>query len=119
MTADVGQQRSFHSITASEARKKMEDGNVQVVDVRPPFDFAGGHIPNSLSLPGQALRTRAAQLSPDREILIVSEDHRQSLEAYALATSLGFKAVASLEGGFEAWLAAGYDIHTISDSMAG
>ena len=25
----------------------------------------------------------------------------------------------SLEGGFEAWLAAGYDIHTISDSMAG
>jgi rhodanese-related sulfurtransferase len=117
VTGDAGQQRSFRSITAAEARKKMEDGNVQVVDVRPPFDFAGGHIP--LSLPGQALRTRAAQLSPDREILIVSEDHRQSLEACALATSLGFKAVASLEGGFEAWLAAGYDIHTISDSMAG
>ena len=29
------------------------------------------------------------------------------------------KAVASLEGGFEAWLAAGCDIHTISDSMVG
>ena len=80
MTGDVGQQRSFHSITAAEARKKMEDGNVQIVDVRPPFDFAGGHIPNSLSLPGQALRTRAAQLSPDREILIVNSPSSASKE---------------------------------------
>ena len=118
MTDDAGQ-RPFRSITAAEAHKKMEDGEVQVVDVRPPFDFAGGHIPNSLSLPGQALRLRAAQLPSDRDILIVGEDHRRSLEACALAASLGVKAVARLEGGFEAWLAAGYDIHTISDSMAG
>ena len=40
----------------------MEDGNVQVVDVRPPFDFAGSHIPNSLSLPGQAFAPGAARL---------------------------------------------------------
>ena len=111
--------RSFRSITVNEAHAKLEDDSVQVVDVRPPFDFAGGHIPHSLSLPGQALRARAAQLQLDREILIVGANARQSIECCALAASLGFTAVASLEGGFEAWLAAGYDIHTISDSMAG
>ena len=112
-------QRSFRSITVDEARTKVEEGSVQVVDVRPPFDFAGGHIPHSLSLPGQALRMRAGQLQLDQEILIVGADSRQSIEACTLAASLGFIAVASLEGGFEAWLGAGHDIHTISDSMAG
>ena len=118
MTDDASQQ-SFPSIAVDEARIKVEDGSVQVVDVRPPFDFAGGHIPHSLSLPGQALRTRAAQLRLDHEILIVGTDARQSIEACALAASLGFSTVACIEGGFEAWLAAGYEIHTISDSMAG
>jgi rhodanese-related sulfurtransferase len=110
--------RPYRAMTAAEARQKVEEGAIQVVDVRPPFDFAGGHIPRSLSLPGQALRTRAAQLPHDRELLIVGADARQTGEACALAASLGFTSVAALDGGFEAWLAAGCPIHTISDSMA-
>ena len=105
-------------MTAAEAKQKVDDGAVQVIDVRPPFDFAGGHVPRSLSLPGQALRARAAQLPRDRELLIVAADARHGIDAGALAASLGFAAVAYLDGGFDAWLAAGYSIHTISDSMA-
>ena len=118
MTEDAAE-RSFPSITAAEAHARIAGGEVQVVDVRPPFDFAGGHIPHALSLPGEALRVRAAQLDRDREILIVAADPRHSGEACTLAAALGFTAVVSLEGGFEAWLAAGYEIHTISDSMPG
>jgi thiosulfate sulfurtransferase len=118
MTDEAGQ-RPFRSITVEEARAKADEGSMQIVDVRPPFDFAGGHIPHSLSLPGEALRTRAAQLRRDREILIVGADPAQSSAACELAAALGFTEVASLEGGFEAWLAAGCHIHTISDSMAG
>ena len=118
MTSAAGE-RPFRSITVDEARTEVEDGSVQVVDVRPPFDFAGGHIPHSLSFPGRALRARVAQLRLDREILVVGADGKDSLEACALAVSLGFAAVTNLQGGFEAWLAAGYPIHTISDSMAG
>jgi rhodanese-related sulfurtransferase len=51
--------------------------------------------------------------------MIVGADTKQSIEACSLAVSCGFTAVVSLEGGFEAWLAAGCDIHTISDSMVG
>jgi rhodanese-related sulfurtransferase len=110
---------AFRSITVDEARPRVEDGSVQVVDVRPPFDFAGGHIPHSLSFPGLALRARVAQLRLDRELLVVGADGKDSRDACALAVSLGFAAVSNLEGGFEAWLAAGCPVHTISDSMAG
>jgi rhodanese-related sulfurtransferase len=117
VTEEAGQQ-PFRSIAVEEARAKIEGGALQVVDIRPPFDFAGGHLPHAVSLPGLALRDRAAQLLRDRELLLVDIDGSGTLDACALAASLGFVAVASLEGGFEAWLAAGYDIHTISDSMA-
>jgi rhodanese-related sulfurtransferase len=109
----------FRSIAAAEAQAKLADGSVQVVDIRPPFDFAGGHIPHSLNFPGTALRARVGQLRLDREILVVDADGSRTAAACALAAALGFAAVTSLEGGFEAWLAAGCPVHTISDSMAG
>jgi rhodanese-related sulfurtransferase len=112
-------QPSFRSITVAEARAKLADGSVQVVDIRPPFDFSGGHIPHSLNFPGTALRARVGQLRLDREILVVDADGSHGPAACALAAALGFAAVTRLEGGFEAWLAAGCPIHTISDSMAG
>jgi rhodanese-related sulfurtransferase len=116
--AHEGAEPPFTSITVAEARAKVEDGLVQVVDLRPPFDFAGGHIPHSRNFPGLALRARVAQLQLDRELLLVDADGAHSADACVLAVSLGFTAVARLDGGFEAWLAAGYPIHTISDSMA-
>jgi thiosulfate sulfurtransferase len=109
----------FRTITVVEVQAKLADGSVQIVDIRPPFDFAGGHIPHSLNFPGTALRARVGQLRLDREILIVDADGSRTSEACALAVSLGFAEVASLDGGFEAWLAAGGAVHTISDSMAG
>ena len=118
MTEDANRQ-PFRGIAIEEAHKRIADGGIQIVDVRPPFDFAGGHIPHSLNFPGQALRARAAQLRSDRELLVVDADGDAAGEACGLAVSLGFSAVSYLQGGFEAWLAAGYETHTISDSMAG
>ena len=109
--------RPVVAITVGEARRQIEAGAVQIVDIRPPFDFAGGHVPHSLNLPGQALRHQAPRLQRDRPLLVVDADGTGTEEACALAAALGFLAVTTLDGGFEAWLAAGYDIHTISDSM--
>lgn len=116
---DEANPQSFHSIAVVEAREMVGNGSAQIVDIRPPFDFAGGHMPHALNFPGHALRARAAQLRRDRAILLVGSDGTETGEACALAVSLGFAAVMNLQGGFEAWLAAGYDIHTISDSLAG
>ena len=108
---------SFKTVTIDEARAKSEQGLAQIVDVRAPFDFAGGHIPGAINFPGQSLRTRAPQLKRDRGVLLVSSDGQQSRDICALALSMGFADVANIEGGFEAWIEAGYPVHTISDSM--
>jgi rhodanese-related sulfurtransferase len=109
--------QSFKSVTIDEARAKSAEGLTQIVDIRAPFDFAGGHIPGAINFPGQSLRTRAPQLKRDREVLLISAEGQQSRDICALALSMGFTDVGNIEGGFETWLEAGYPVHTISDSM--
>ncbi len=46
-------------ISVAEVKAGLDAGIVQVVDVRPSFDFAGGRIPGSISLPNRALASRA------------------------------------------------------------
>lgn len=102
-------------LNVTEAKAAAEAGEVQVIDVRPSFDFAGERIPNSVSLPNRSLATRTEQLDRDKRLLFVSEDGEQSREAALLAKSLGFDNVATIKGGFDAWLDAGYPTHNIDD----
>lgn len=102
-------------VSVAEVKAGLEAGKVQVVDLRPSFDFAGGRIPGSTSLPYRALASRPDQLDRDRRILLVSEDGSQCDEAAKIAMSLGFTNIASVDGGYDAWVEAGYPIHTIDD----
>ncbi len=108
-------QLAVAGISASEVQSVLNSGEVQIVDIRPSFDFAGGRIPGSVSLPNRSLATRGDQLDKNRKIVFVSEDGGQSASMAQMAHSLGFVDVANLEGGFDAWLDAGYPVHTIDD----
>lgn len=109
------EQIAIAPISVAETQKALAAGEVQVVDVRPSFDFAGGRIPGAMSLPNRSLTTRADQLDKNRRIVFVSEDGSQGEIAARIAHSLGFVNVANVEGGFDAWLDAGYPVHTIDD----
>jgi rhodanese-related sulfurtransferase len=102
-------------VNVAEVQAALVDGKVQVVDLRPSFDFAGGRIPGSVSLPHQALASRPEQLDRTRRILFVSEHGSEADDAAQLALTLGFTDIAIVEGGFDAWLDAGYPVHTLDD----
>lgn len=48
-----------------ELLKRMGDGLVTVLDVRPADEFAAQHLPGAVNIP--LLQSRLAELSPDRE----------------------------------------------------
>jgi rhodanese-related sulfurtransferase len=103
------------SVSVAEVKAGLETGAVQVVDVRPSFDFAGGRIPGSVSLPYRSLTSRAEHLDRNRQVLFLSEDGSQGEAAVLLALSIGFTNVANIEGGYDAWVDAGYPSHTIDN----
>ena len=47
----------------------MRGGHVVLVDVRPPEEYAAGHIEGAVSIPIDELRERLAELPADREVV--------------------------------------------------
>ncbi|NLT70273.1 MAG: metalloregulator ArsR/SmtB family transcription factor [Verrucomicrobiaceae bacterium] len=59
---------SLSPLTAPELAAELEAGRIRVVDLRPPEEFAAGHIPGAVSLPFPEIAARSAELAADGEI---------------------------------------------------
>jgi ArsR family transcriptional regulator len=98
-------------VTRKELREMIRGGAVTVLDVRPPDEFAFGHVPGAVNIPLRALKKRLAEINPDREIVAYCRGKYcvWSYEAVALLRVRGFR-VRRLEEGLPEWRAAGLPI---------
>jgi rhodanese-related sulfurtransferase/transcriptional regulator with XRE-family HTH domain len=97
-------------VDAREAEALLARGEVDLVDVRNPGEFATGHLPGARLVPLDVLRVEPKKLLPKDNILFVCARGGRSQQAGHVAEALGFTAVYSLDGGTEAWAAAGLPI---------
>lgn len=86
-----------------ELKRALDDGNVVVVDVRAPEDYAKGHIPGAISLP-EAQWKNPQGLAKDKTNVLYCYSQVCHLAANAALglTTRGYP-VMELEGGFEGW----------------
>jgi rhodanese-related sulfurtransferase len=101
------------------ARQAVEDGAL-LVDTRSVDERArDGIVPGSLHVPRTVLEWRLDPESPsrnphvgplDREVILLCAHGFSSSLAAATLVDLGFERVADVEGGFEAWCAAGLPV---------
>ena len=54
---------SFEPVRARELAERVRAGEVVVIDVRPPDEFASGHIPGALSVPIEDVEARVGDLA--------------------------------------------------------
>ena len=97
-----------------ELRRRLQLGDVlNIVDVRRNSSFCEAHIPGAFSLPREAWES-AEGLSKDRINVIYcgSQNCHLAPEACLYYAGLGYP-VMHLDGGMEAWQAAGFDVETI------
>jgi rhodanese-related sulfurtransferase/DNA-binding transcriptional ArsR family regulator len=92
-------------------RRKVKNGEVTVLDVRPPEEFAAGHIPGALSVPLPQLAKRLSELPRRREVVAYCRGPYcvLAVEAVKLLRRRGFKA-ARLEAGILDWAALGLPV---------
>jgi rhodanese-related sulfurtransferase/DNA-binding transcriptional ArsR family regulator len=95
---------SLEEVTAPELMKRMREGAVIVVDVRPRAEYDAGHIPGAISIPVQELGKRLATLPRRKEIVAYCRGPYcvQSDAAVELLVKRGFKAK-RLEFGLPEW----------------
>ena len=100
----------FTRISVQEAKEMIDDGDVQVVDTREPFEHVEGHVPGSLNIPHMATLPRAAELATDRPILFICKSGNRSAVAAEFAATMGLTDLYNVEGGHDDWREAGYPI---------
>jgi rhodanese-related sulfurtransferase len=103
----------YTTISAAEAKEKI-DGGAASVDTRPPADWAGGHVPGAQNLPLISIRGRYREIPEGVDVIFVCQDGTKSPQAAEQAKGLGVEKVFVLDGGVNAWVAAGNGLETIN-----
>lgn len=61
--------QDLEPLDANQLLKRLEEGEVVVLDVRPEVEYQAGHIPSAVSIPITELEGRLAELPTDKEIV--------------------------------------------------
>ncbi|MDB4673374.1 rhodanese-like domain-containing protein [Verrucomicrobiales bacterium] len=94
-------------VTIAEAKKLVSAGDVVIVDVRTPEEFAAGHIKGakSINVLSKDFEEKVAKLDPKKPVLVHCKMGGRSAKALATFKKLKFEKVYHMKEGYDAWTA--------------
>jgi rhodanese-related sulfurtransferase len=110
----------LEAINAEQLRRRMDQGDIVLLDVRPDAEYHSGHIRGSLSIPVVDLEQRLKQL-PKRKVIVAYCRGPYCVfadEAVRLLRARGYRAQ-RLEVGFPEWKMLGFPVETTGSNADG
>jgi rhodanese-related sulfurtransferase len=99
------------AISPTEAASLIKESrNLQLIDVRTPPEYADGHLAKAKLIPLQELEARWTEIDKDRPILLYCRSGHRSGTALKLLQQKGYAQAKHMEGGINAWKAAGLPV---------
>ncbi|KAA3629022.1 MAG: rhodanese-like domain-containing protein [Bacteroidetes bacterium] len=97
------------NVSANEFKQLIANGDVVVVDVRTPNEYAQGHIKGAklINLYDPNFNAQIAQLDKGATTLVYCRSGRRSASAMRKMKSAGLNTVYNLSGGLGAWMSSG------------
>jgi len=95
----------LEEVTASELKSLLDnDPNVQLIDVREPFEFDIARIPTGRLIPLGEVVTRASEIDPEKTTVVHCKGGVRSAKAIQQLKDSGFAGrLINLKGGIRAW----------------
>jgi sulfur-carrier protein adenylyltransferase/sulfurtransferase len=109
MHAGEQEQEPFARISAEEAKRLIDSGAVQAIDVREPAEWNKDHIAQARLVPLGTLLQKPGELTEDG-VVFICEVGQRSAVACEFAASMGLEKLYNLEGGMTAWRQQGYPV---------
>lgn len=90
----------YQTISAKEAKGKIDQGNVTIVDVRTAEEYEESHIPGAILVPNESIDKKPPQELPDQNavLLVYCRSGRRSSEAAGKLAKLGYRQVYDFGG---------------------
>lgn len=76
-----------------------------LLDVREPFEYENGHIPNAVNIPLGQIRSRLDEIPKDKDIIVNCQVGLRSYIAVRILMQNGFENVRNLTGGYKTYKA--------------
>ena len=90
-------------IPIQDAKNKLDQKQCLFVDIRDPGSYQRAHIPGAIRLHDGNVQEFVQNTDKDKDVVVYCYHGNSSLGATAYLIENGFKNVASMSGGFEAW----------------
>jgi glyoxylase-like metal-dependent hydrolase (beta-lactamase superfamily II)/rhodanese-related sulfurtransferase len=104
LTPDAMPQMSVNQLAAL---LNQQESQITVLDVRESGEVDSGAMKNSVRIPLGQLAARTGELDPSKLIVVHCKSAYRSSIATSILRRAGFREIANLTGGYDAWKAAG------------
>jgi hydroxyacylglutathione hydrolase len=84
---------------------EQEKDDIAVLDVREAGEVAAGAMENSIRIPLGQLKGRTSELDPNKLLVVHCKGGYRSSIATSILRCAGFRDIANLTGGYDAWKA--------------
>ncbi len=87
-----------------------EGAELQVVDVRRPGEYVGGHVPGAINVTLAHLEQDLSRLNSNRPAAVICASGYRSSAATSILERRGFSQIFNVVGGTNGWINAGYPV---------
>ena len=104
--------KNITTISVAEAKAMLDKGGSIFLDVREPKEYKSGHVPGAMNVPRGLLEFKIGTKISDKNASVVvycKSGGRSALATYTLVR-MGYKNVKNMDGGWKAWVKAGYPV---------
>jgi glyoxylase-like metal-dependent hydrolase (beta-lactamase superfamily II)/rhodanese-related sulfurtransferase len=112
LIAEAAREVPFMGLDEVRARIERRASDLALLDVRERDAFEAGHLPGARHIPRGQLELRVDKELPDPTVRVLLYCQYGKISTLAAATlrTMGYTRVVALDGGMEAWAAAGYPL---------
>ena len=106
----------IEQVTVAQLQEQMATGDLQILDVRRPAEYLGGHVPRAINAPLASLEKSLdpLPLKKDKLTAVICAGGYRSSAAASLLQQKGFSNLLNVSGGTGAWINAGYAVEAPS-----
>ena len=92
-------------LNSDKFEQKLQDSDIQLVDVRTPAEFADGHLPNAINVNvmDDNFDAEMAKLDKEKPVMVYCKSGGRSAKAASKLKVQGFKNISDLDGGITSW----------------